>query len=366
MRRYRQLRPGPTVSGPVAMFIVGCCLLLGLFTITVGPGLVTGFVGGIASAFGNAMSHITSQAPATPPPSGVALDTPVIDVPPDDGYTNQPAVVVQGSVPAATVGKKDYVVRVYLLVENGGRRQVASVPVGMTTRFATPTLTLTEGSNAFVATLVSSTVEGQPSPVVTYILDTAKPKIEVSSPASGVKVTTSTVSVSGTVDARATITIRNRQAVGGAISSQTVGADGKFKLAVPVVAGANTIDLTATDQAGNTASTNLTVNRDYGKLAAHLAVSPTKFAASSETVLKLTLRATSLNGGPLADAKATFTVTIQGLGPIVSPELTTDATGTASWQVTISGAAAGTGQTSVLVTSPAGDQVIGTATVTTT
>ena len=366
LRRYRPLRTGPTIPGPLALVIVAACLVLALLTLTIGTGMAAGFFGGIGSAFNNAISHITSQVPATAPPSGVALNTPLIDDPPDDGYTNQASIAIQGSVPPATVGKTGYSVRVYAMVKGGGQRQVASVPVGTTTRFSTPAVTLLDGSNAFVATLVAPTGEGQPSPVVTYILDTTPPKIGVTSPASGVKVTTSTVAVSGTVDAGATITIRNEEALGGAVSSQTVGADGKFKLTVPVVAGANKIDLMATDLAGNSASTSLVVNRDYGQLAAHLSVTPTKFAASSETVLKLTLHATSLNGGPLANAKATFTVTIVGLGPIVSPELTTDATGTAIWQVTISGASPGIGQTSVLVTSPAGDQVTGTAGVTTT
>jgi hypothetical protein len=280
MRRYRPLRTGPKMPGPLAMFLVACCLLLGLLTLTVGTGLAAGFVGGIASAFGDAISHITSQSPATPPPSGVALSTPVLAVPPDDGYTNQPSIVIQGSVPGDTVGKTGYSVRVYLLVKNGTGRQVASVPVGGTTHFSTAPITLTEGSNTFVATLVAPSGEGQASPVVTYILDTAKPKIKVSSPASGAKVTTSNVTVSGTVDPGVTITIRNEQVVGGAITNQKVGSDGGFKLAVPVVAGPNTIDLMATDQAGNSASTSLTVNRDYGLLAAHVAVSPSKFAAS--------------------------------------------------------------------------------------
>lgn len=348
------------------MFLVACCLLAGLLTLTVGTGLVAGLIGGISSAFGDAVSHITSQAPATPPPSGVALDTPVLAVPPDNGYTNQAAVVIQGSVPAATVGKTGYTVHVYLLVKNSAGRLVANLPVGGTTHFSTPAIALTEGGNDFMATLIAPTGEGQASPVVTYILDTSPPNIKVTSPASGAKLTTSTVAVSGTVDPGVSLTIRNQQVVGGAIANVTIGSDGKFKLTVPVVAGSNTIDLMATDQAGNSASTSLTVNRDYGKLAAYLAVTPSKFAAASPTQLKLTLRATSLNGGPLANAKATFTVTIQGLGPIVSPELTTDSTGTISWQVSIAGAAPGLGQASVLVTSPAGDQVIGTAAVTTT
>jgi len=59
-------------------------------------------------------------------------------------------------------------------------------------------------------------------------------------------------------------------------------------------------------------------------------------------------------------------VTIYGLGPISSPELTTDSTGVVNWQVPISGASAGTGQVSVLLTSEAGDQATATAAVSTT
>jgi hypothetical protein len=55
-----------------------------------------------------------------------------------------------------------------------------------------------------------------------------------------------------------------------------------------------------------------------------------------------------------------------GLGPIVSPELTTDQTGTATWKVTISGATPGVGAASVLVTSSTGDQVPATARIVTT
>jgi hypothetical protein len=350
----------------LAIVVVAAIFMFGLLTLIVGTGLAANFIGGIGSAFGNAVSHLSSHAPATAPPSGVALDTPVLDTPDAGGYTNQASVVLQGTVPGPTVGKPGYAVRVYLLGKNGDRTVVGNVAVGGTTRFGTSSLTLTEGSNSFVATLVTSASEGQPSPIVTYILDTKPPRIVVSSPASGAKVSTSTLNVTGAVDAGSTITIRNEQAIGGAVSNQVVGADGKFKLSVPVVAGPNTIDLSATDLAGNSASTSLTVNRDYGQLAAHLSVSPSKFASSSQTTIKITLRATSLNGGPLANAKATFTVAIEGLAPIVSPELTTDATGTAAWQVTISGASVGNGNASVLLTSPAGDQVTATTAIVTT
>lgn len=367
IRRYRPISTGSKIPPPIAAFIISGCLLLGLLTLTVGSGLMTDILGQLASAFGGAISRLGSQAPPTAPPSGVALDTPTLDPPPNNGYTNQPSTPMQGSVPVGAIGKTGYSVNVYLVATDGAERRVASVSVGSTTRFATPPITLTEGSNVFVAKLSTPAGEGGPSPVVTYILDTVPPKIKISTPAPGANIATSTLSVSGSCDAGSTISIRNEEAPGGAYNSQVVGADGKFKLTVPVVAGPNTIDLSATDQAGNSSSTSVTINRAYGQLAAHLAVTPSKFAASAQPTLKLTLHATSLSGAPLANATVTFTVTIAGLSPIVSPELSTDATGTATWQVPVpSGVQAGTGQASVLVTSPAGDQVTGTAAITTT
>jgi hypothetical protein len=366
MRRYRPLKTTIRVSPPTAMFLICAAVLLGLLTLTVGVGLVSNLVGGVADALGNSFNHSSSQAPVTAPPSGVQLDTPVLDAPPSNGFTNQSTVLLQGTLPAASVGKTGYTVHVYAQGKNGAQREVATVAAGGTTRFITGAVALTTGANVFTATLSTPGGEGRASPAVTYTLDTTPPQIVITSPVSGTRVNVSTVSVSGTCDAGATISIHNEQAPGGSYSSQVAGQDGKFKLSVSVVAGPNTIDLAATDLAGNNATTSMILKRDYGQLAGHLSVTPSKFASSSQTTLKLTVRATSFNGGPLANAKATFTVMIQGLGPIVSPELTTDATGTATWQVAVSGASQGIGQASVLITSPDGDQVTATATVTTT
>ena len=350
----------------MAMVIMCACLVLGLLTITVGARMAGDLIGGIAGAFGNSIARLTSQAPATAPPSGVALDTPVIDAPSNGGYTNQGTVPIQGSVPSASIGKTGYVVNVYLVGKNGAQRKVTSVPVGGTTRFSTTPVTLTEGANTFVAKLASPAGEGGPSPVVTYTLDTKPPMITIASPAQGITVNSGTVDVSGTCDAGASVSVRNEQAPGGARNNQLAGADGTFRLTVPVVAGSNTIDLTATDQAGNSSSTSLTISRANGHLAAHLSVTPSKFRASTQPTLKVTLHASSFSGAPLANATVTFTITIQGLGPIVSPQLTTDATGTVTWQVPITGASPGSGQASVLVTTPAGDGVTATAPITTT
>jgi hypothetical protein len=345
--------------------IVAGGLVLGLITVTVGTSMVTGLVGQIAGAFNGAVARLSSQGPATAPPSGAALDTPVLDVPSNAGYTSQVSMPIMGSVPSVTVGKTGYTVRVYLAGDNGVRHEIATVTVGATTRFSTPPVTFTEGQNKFVATLAGPNGEGHESPPITYILDTKPPKISITSPADGARVSASSIDVAGTSDAGATIFIRNEMAPGGAPNNAVVGSDGKFKLSVLVVAGPNTIDLTSTDQAGNATNASFSVKRDYGQLAAHLAVTPSKFASSSQTKLTLTVRATTFNGNPLANATAAFVVQIHGLGPITS-EVTTDATGTAVWEVDISQATPGPGQAIVVVTTDAGDQVTANAPITTT
>jgi len=351
---------------PIALALGGGGLILALLTVGVGVGLVSNVVGQLAGAFTSAVGRISSPAVATGNPSAVAIDTPVLDTPDNGGYTNITPTILQGSVPGTAVAKPDYVVIVYRVGEDGQRSAVARVTVGGTTRFSTPMVSLSEGDNVFVAAIQTPAGEGQISPSVDWILDTTPPAIKIISPLANAQLSASAVDVTGVTDAGATVTIRNEQAPGGAPGNQVVGADGRFNLTVPVVAGSNTIDLTATDRAGNSADTSVTVTRDYGQLAAHLSVSPSKFPVTSPTSVTLTVHATSVNGGPLANANVTFTVSIDGLGPIVSPELTTDATGTATWQVTISGGVPGPGQANVLITSPAGDQVTGSAPITTT
>jgi hypothetical protein len=360
------MRTGGKIPLPMTLALITGAIVLGLVTVSIGAGLVGDLAGGLSSALGGAMAKLSSQAPATVAPSGVALDTPVISAPDNGGYTSQTSTSIQGTVPGGAVGKTGYTVVVYRIGTDGARQQVARVAVGGTTQFITPPIALTEGNNVLVATLDSPTGEGQPSPEITYILKTSPPALKVTSPASNAQVSASSVDVAGVTDPGATVLIRNEQAPGGAVTNSTADSDGRFKLAVQIVAGPNTIDLTATDKAGNSTSSSMTINRNYGQLSPHLSVSPSKFSSSAPVAVTLAVHATSANGGPLANAKVTFILTIYALGPIQSGELTTDANGTATWVVNVSGGAPGPGQASVIVTSPAGDVVTGTATITTT
>ena len=344
------------------------CLILGALTVMIGTGLLGSLANQVGSAFGNALTHLTSQAPATPPPSGVALDTPVFDAPPNGGYTNANKMNLTGSLPAAAIGQTGYMVRVYAIDAAGNRRKVFDIAVGAISRFVSPEVTLIEGQNVFTAVLVTPDGEGAPSPTVTYILDTIPPKITVSSPAAGSLIKSNSVDVVGHTDPGASVSIQNQMATGGAMGNQIVGSDGKFRITVALVANLNTIVITSTDQAGNPGTYTLTVKRDPGQLAAHLTVSSSKFKAASQVTLKLTVHATAQNGSPLPNASVTFTVQIQGIpGTIISGPIKTNATGTATWSVAISGATPGIGQVSAWMTTSAGDGVpSGSVRITTT
>ena len=358
------MRTTGKVPIPVAMALVGVCLVFGLLTLSVGVGLISGVAGQLGGAVGGALSKISSQAPATVAPSGVALDTPLLDPPPNHGFTNVNTVTLTGNVPGGAVGKSGYLVRIFSVAASGAKSPVADVTVGLVTRFQTPALNLAEGPNAFVAVLVSPSGEGASSPPVVYTLDTKAPPVTISSPANNSTQTGSSVHVTGKTDAGATVTIRNTQAPGGSLSSQVVGSDGKFDLTVALVAGSNAIQITSTDQAGNSTTAPLTLQRDFGQLAVHVTADPAKIDVTKPTAITLTAHATSANGGPLANANVTFTLTIQGLGPMTWSGKT-DATGTATWQTTISGATPGSGLATVQVISSTGDSVTSSAKITT-
>jgi hypothetical protein len=366
LRRYKPTRSREPISSTFGIGTTLVFLALAAVVLVVGGNILLAVAGQIANAFDEAVVNVSSLPPATAAPSGVALDTPTLDAPENGGYTNHSTVAISGSVPAEATRKTGYSVRVYSIAADDSRTMVAEVAVGDTARFTTQAIQLIEGTNTFVASLVTPSSEGQASPPVVYILDTKPPSLSITSPADGSTQTGTSVVVSGQTDAGVTVTIRNQQSPGGALSSKIVGDDGRFSITIGLVAGSNSIAVTATDQAGNVSTGSLTVKRSFGKLTAHLAVSPSTFKSAGPISLKLTARVTTQNGGPLAGASAVFTVSIVGLNSIVSPQVTTDGTGTATWKVTISGASPGVGVASVLVTSTDGSQVTATMQLTTT
>ncbi len=134
---------------------------------------------------------------------------------------------------------------------------------------------------------------------------------------------------------------------GGAVTSHVYASWG----GAPAISNV-TVRLTVTDNEGNTNTTTLNLRRGSGKLAAVLSGSAYRFKAS-KLPRKITLEVvvTDPAGKKLKGATALFTISVPGVEAIVSGEITTDAQGRASFTTNIpSGAMAGSGLATVLVT----------------
>jgi len=174
----------------------------------------------------------------------INLDTisPQIILDPVQSITNNPQFTITGRVLDASP--------VTALTING-------TPVSLTNNFFTVIINLVEGNNtvAFAATDAAGNIG---STNATVLLDTAPPTITISTPANNTTLNTPSITVTGTVSDTlsgvSTVTINGINAV---INGDTYTASN-----IPLVEGVNTITATASDRAGNTATSSITVNLD--------------------------------------------------------------------------------------------------------
>lgn len=329
--------------------------MLGIAVVLTGTGALgraVGSLGGAASAFLNKLAA-PSQAPTAAP----IIEAPVLTQP-DQQATNQPTVEVDGTVPEAVVGSSAYAIRLY--VSHGGTAAtlVREIAVPSTPAFAIPNVTLAKGANDFTATIVDKATrhETDPSPSIRYVLDTTAPTITVATPRSGSVLNAATTAIQGTTKAGSTVVARN--AANGVSATATAASSGAFSLTLALLPGPNAVTLTATDPAGNVGTASLSLTRSSGKLGVTLRSSVYRFSASTPSqAITLTAVATDVNGGPLVGATVTFTLTVPGVTALVPTSVTTDATGTATFTFTVSGATPGNGLATALVQSTTSGQV---------
>jgi hypothetical protein len=303
--------------------------------------------GGLArmgAAVGSAFNGFVGDLTRTPVPSVPELDIsdpPTLEAP-DEPYTNQARVDLAGTVPAAIAGTADTRIRIYVAIGKGDPGVVIEQAVGPRQQFLIPGLPLSPGANIFTATIVGpNDVESDTSAAVTYILDTAKPKITITAPKANAVVNAKTVRVTGKTQGRSTLSIRNLTT--NATVTGEADTTGLFNISIPIGTGLNKIQVTATDPAGNANVASVTIQRGTGALTASVAASfyQVRLSRLPESV-ELTVTVTNPDGKALAGANVTFTLAIPGVPAITSSVLTTGANGRVSFTTTIpKGATAG-------------------------
>ena len=310
----------------------------------------SGGIGTMVGALSTSLNGFFDRIVSTPVPSATALvatDAPVVATP-SEPYTNQATVDLVVTVPSVAVGNTAARLRVYLTLEGQEPSPIAEVPIGNTIRMIVP-VSLTPGRNDFHATIAESGVESEPSPIVTFILDTDPPKIVLTSPKDGGTVNRSTAVLVGTTQPRTSLFAQN--STNGQSFSGVAGSDGAFTLNLLLEPGANAITITGRDPAGNTGELAVSLVRGNGKLTATLTSSAYRIATTSLPVsIQLSVLITDPDGQPVSGASVTFTLTVPGIPP-VAKDAVTSADGRATFSTTLpKGVTTGNGIATVFVT----------------
>lgn len=350
-RRVRQHRGldarRPRAPLATRTLLVLSVVLLGAAAFLVASGGIGAALASLGSGFGSAFNKLV----ATPVPSATQLaptNGPLIAAP-DQPYTNKAEVELSVSVPVEVLGDSTAKVRIYVALAGLDAAPIVDVPVGTTSQMTVP-FTLTAGRNDISATLFRGNDESEPSPIVTYILDTDPPKITITSPKNNAAVATPEVTVKGKTQANTSLVARN--AANDTSISSSAAKDGTFEFGLPLAPGANAITITGTDPAGNVGTTTLNLLQGSTKMVVRLTASTYRISISKHpSSLQLTVLVEDPAGNPLAGASAFFTIQIPGLAPI-SNQIVTSADGRATFTTPLVGSLAkGSGVGTVLVSS---------------
>ncbi len=336
--------------------MAGGILVLAWFCLMIGLGILGPSVSSLVKGFGTmvaSMTHITGSP--SPSASGLVSDAPVIE-PPDQPTTNVASADLTVLLPAAVVGLDGYSCRLYVTLPNAQPAVVAEAPVKGTSTLVFSTLTLAKGLNTFTATIVGPSGESAPSKAVTITLDVSKPKITISSPKNGASVKGTSVTVKGTTQPLSEVQIQDD--ANNAIVKATADDAGVFSAPITIAAGPNNLTISVTDPAGNGNTATITVSRGSGTLGVTLSSTGYTFSRRKLPAnVTFTAVVIGADGKPVAGATALFTVTVPGIPALVSPVITTNGSGKATFSATIpKGAMAGAGVADVLITMPNGNQ----------
>ena len=324
-------------------------MALGIGVLWIASGAFGPFVTGVLSGFGgfvDTLSAAVASAPPTAPPP--TSDAPVI-VPPAEAYTNDDTVDVTVTVPTSVVGDAQSSLRLWVAVGDNEPTLLAEQAVGQTSQQLIPNVELSKGRNAFQASIMGAGGESERSAVVTWVLDTSKPKLTIISPKDGSSTAKNTITIKGKTQARSSVRVRNDE--NGATTTVDANKDGLFEARIAIAAGKNAILITTTDPAGNPNEANLTIRKGSGKTTARLTASAYHFKTKKlPKSVTFTVVVTDPDGDPIGDAVALFTVSVPGLEAIVSSEIKVNDNGTARFTTSIpKGAMPGSGLATVLV-----------------
>jgi len=332
---------------PVRLALAAGVIVLVTVVVYFGAGLLrpaTDRVGDFFGSFFGTMGALVGSPTPTARPA--VQEAPRLD-PPDRAVTNKEAVDVRGHAPSDAVDEPGHRIRIYV-----GGALAAEQTLPGTLDFTVSAVPLSAGPNRITATVVGPEGESPHSEPIAIALDAEPPPLTVTTPKKGALVGGDRVQVSGKTQDGAVVTVRN-STLGTAATAVATG--GAFAIEIMLNNGANSLVVTATDQAGNTKSAKVDVTRGRTSATAKLVVSVKSLKVKAlPKPVTITVTVKDSRGKAINGAAVSFGLSLPGL-PTTSFETTT-ARGQASWKTTVpkSGVIAGTALVTVFVTLPDG------------
>ena len=278
-----------------------------------------------ASSFSMGSANITLYAQWSADVTGPSLTVSTLA---NGSVTNNATLNVTGTVSDSESGVKNVTVNGNPATVTGGNFTIA--------------ITLVDGANT-VTTIATDNANNSTTDSRTITLDRAAPGLTITLPADNSTTSNTFTSVTGSVDdATATVTAK----VNGGTNTSATMSSTNFSITLNLVSGLNTIDITATDPAGNSSSAKRTVTSDAS--APGLSVtSPAQDTGTTETSITVS--------GLVTESVTSATVSIAVDGQTFNPTVATD--GSFSQSITLA-----TDKTYAVVVT-ATDQAGNTATV---
>jgi len=322
--QHKRVDRGPGLPLVARALLALAVVALGAVILYGATGQIARVVAGVGQFFSGIVTNVTST-PSASPSSGPVAGAPTLDTP-SEPYTNEATVDITGTVPLTVIGETDYTITLYQQLPTQDPKPIQiRFPIPATATFTIPGVKLIKGSNTFTATIVGPGGEGPQSSPITYVLDTAKPKLTISSPKDGTRVNGSTVDVKGKTQAGSAILAQNTN--NHTSSTATADGSGAFTVTVAINPGTNAIQITATDPASNVTTASISLVRGSGKLTVALSSSAYTFSAKKGATLHFTAVFTDPDGKPIANQDVTFTIALAGVAADVQTR-TTDSKGT--------------------------------------
>jgi len=252
-------------------------------TATTGPGIVT-----VSTAGGSATSAFSVLPRATAP-------TLIISALSDGSFTNNATLNISGNASAAA-GIKSVTVN---------NQSIAVMPDGS---FSTA-LNLVAGANT-ITVIATDNAGSTKTDVRSITYDPVAPLLTIAVPADNSASAASFVTVSGSVNETSTVAVTDNSG-----NSQAATMTGNsFSANVDLVAGINTINVVATDQAGNTSNAKRTVNYDVVSKFTLAVTNPSQDRTTNRSMLTLV--------GTVTNSTQEITVTITMDGKTYTPVVT--------------------------------------------